>query len=295
MNTKNIFFIFLSLLFLQVSILVSKAQPTPRFVDNGDNTITDTICGLMWRKSTPSPVASPAVTWNTALEKCKELNLGGYKDWRLPTIEEWATIIDNNKQFPALVEPNPFENVIVNGPYWSLTEYTYGIDYTCNTLGCPLKAHVALLYLGYLGHQDKNKRAFIWPVRSMVKLTDVTPMPSEKEQPKIKIEEERAEVLGASDKNLLFVQQGLISEEFKLQGIEKGEQIQLQHFLRMPINKNSKAILKSKKGYTEIAVLLYEIDQKRVNLFNNNAMILELPVRVRIDAETGALIFYRQP
>jgi hypothetical protein len=295
MKTKTIIFVFFSFLLLQVYIPIPNAQSASRFVDNGDNTITDNITDLMWLKSTPSPIVSPAVTWNEALEKCKEFTAGGYNDWRLPTIEEWATIIDTKNQFPALIEPNPFENVIVSGPYWSLSEYTYGPDYTCDAFGCPLKANVALLYLGYFGHQDKNKKAFIWPVRSTVTVAVVTQTPAKKEPPTVVIVKDKAEITRLSEKGLLFVQPGLLSEEFELQGIEKQEQVQLKSYIQMPINKNSKAVLKPIKSGIEIDIFIYEIDQRRVNLFNNNAMAFNLPVRMRIEPDTGALIFYEQP
>jgi len=295
MKTKTIIFVFFSFLLLQVYIPIPNAKSASRFVDNGDNTITDNITDLMWLKSTPSPIVSPAVTWNEALEKCKEFTAGGYNDWRLPTIEEWATIIDTKNQFPALIEPNPFENVIVSGPYWSLSEYTYGPDYTCDAFGCPLKANVALLYLGYFGHQDKNKKAFIWPVRSTVTVAVVTQTPAKKEPPTVVIVKDKAEITRLSEKGLLFVQPGLLSEEFELQGIEKQEQVQLKSYIQMPINKNSKAVLKPIKSGIEIDIFIYEIDQRRVNLFNNNAMAFNLPVRMRIEPDTGALIFYEQP
>jgi hypothetical protein len=295
MKTKTIIFVFFSFLLLQVYIPIPNAKSASRFVDNGDNTITDNITDLMWLKSTPSPIVSPAVTWNEALEKCKEFTAGGYNDWRLPTIEEWATIIDTKNQFPALIEPNPFENVIVSGPYWSLSEYTYGSDYTCDAFGCPLKANVALLYLGYFGHQDKNKKAFIWPVRSTVTVAVVTQTPAKKEPPTVVIVKDKAEITRLSEKGLLFVQPGLLSEEFELQGIEKQEQVQLKSYIQMPINKNSKAVLKPIKSGIEIDIFIYEIDQRRVNLFNNNAMAFNLPVRMRIEPDTGALIFYEQP
>jgi len=296
MKTKIIISIFLSFFLLQVNNTVLHAQSTPRFLDNGDNTITDNETGLMWRKGTPSPMVSPAVTWNEALEKCEELNLGGYDDWRLPTIEEWETIIDKNNQFPALVEPNPFENVIVSSPYWSLSEYTYGPDYTCDDFGCPLSAHVTLLYLGYFGHQNKNKKAFIWPVRSTITVADTSQMVAEvEEQPIVKTYEEEPETPELAAVDLLFLQPGLLSEQFQLQGIEKQKQVQIGSYIQIPIDKTSKAIIKPLERGIEIAISIYQIDQGRINIFNNNAKVFDLPVRMRTDPETGALIFYKQP
>jgi len=241
-------------------------------------------------------MVSPAITWNEALLQCEELNLGGYKDWRLPTVEEWATIIDTDNQAPAIVEPNPFENVIVNAPYWSLSEYTFGPDYTCDALGCPLKANVALLYLGYFGHQNKDKRAFIWPVRStVITAAAVKQTPAKEKAPLAGIVKKEAVKAGLLKKGLLLIQPGLLSEEFELQGIEKQKQVRLGPYIQMSISENSKAVLKPKNAGIEIDISIYEVDQRRINLFNSNAMAFELPVRMRIEPDTGAVIFYKQP
>jgi len=296
MNIKKIIFVLFTFMSLQINTPVPNAQSAPRFVDNGDNTVTDNETFLMWRKGTPSPVVSPAVTWNEALTKCEESNLGGYRDWRLPTIEEWATLIDANNQAPALVEPNPFENVIISAPYWSSTEYTFGPDYTCDALGCPLKAKVALLYLGYFGHQNKDKKAFVWPVRSTITtVAAVTQITANQKTPIVGIVKEKAKKVTPSGKGLLFVQPELFSEEFEFQGIEKQKQVRLGPYIQMSINENSKAVLKPKNTGIKIDISIYEIDQRRVNLFNNYAMAFELPVRLRIEPDTGAMIFYKQP
>ena len=80
-----------------------------------------------------------------------------WKDWRLPKIEEWKTVIDPGRQCPALVEPNPFENIIVHMPYWSRSEMEK----------YPAHAYTVMLYRGTVNHQRKNNRAFIMPVRNV--------------------------------------------------------------------------------------------------------------------------------
>lgn len=137
-----------------------------RFVDNRDGTITDTMTSLMWIKNGWRLDFVSAVQWPEAMKKCEKFRHGGYDDWRLPTIEEWKTLLDTKKQCPALVEPNPFENMIVHMPYWSETEFIYGKEYTCSKTACPIHAYTVLLYFGKVNHQNKKKRAFILPVRS---------------------------------------------------------------------------------------------------------------------------------
>ena len=47
--------------------------------------------GLHW--SNKSPIA---MSWNDAVNYCKNLNEGGYSDWRLPNIDELRTLIQNH-------------------------------------------------------------------------------------------------------------------------------------------------------------------------------------------------------
>ena len=59
-----------------------------RFIDHSDGTATDLQTGLMW-----SPLGSPEETnWEEAVAYCRQLELSGHSDWRLPTIEELESI-----------------------------------------------------------------------------------------------------------------------------------------------------------------------------------------------------------
>jgi len=75
-------------------------------------------------------------------------------------------LIDSHKQSPALVEPNPFKNIIVHMPYWSGTEFVAGLNYTFTKIE-PLHAYAVMLYSGKISHQKKAERAFVLPVRSI--------------------------------------------------------------------------------------------------------------------------------
>ncbi len=59
------------------------------------------------------------MNWFKANQYCKKLTLGGYHDWRLPTIKELITIVDYHKHEPA-IDKNSFKNVGSNS-YWSST------------------------------------------------------------------------------------------------------------------------------------------------------------------------------
>jgi len=69
------------------------------FVDNGDGTITDRTTGLMWEQKGSENEKG----WYHAKKYVKELNkkkFAGYKDWRIPTIEELYSLLqpDTNQQ-----------------------------------------------------------------------------------------------------------------------------------------------------------------------------------------------------
>lgn len=64
----------------------------PSYRDNGDGTVTDQVTGLIWQK-TPGP----KMTWDEAMASVATFNeqgLGGYHDWRLPTIKELYSLIE---------------------------------------------------------------------------------------------------------------------------------------------------------------------------------------------------------
>jgi len=72
--------------------------------DNGDGTITDKRTGLMWQKS-----GSPrAKSWSRGEIYIKDLNrdrFAGYSDWRLPTVEELASLLERKKINGVHIDP----------------------------------------------------------------------------------------------------------------------------------------------------------------------------------------------
>ena len=135
-----------------------------RFVDNRDGTVTDNKTNLMWVKNGWRMDFFSAVDWQKAVKKCEKFKYMGYTDWRLPTIKEWESLLDKNNEYPALIEPNPFENIIVHMPYWSNTEY---FSNQTTSLSSPSRAYTVMLYYGRVSHQNIGKLAFIMPVRSI--------------------------------------------------------------------------------------------------------------------------------
>ncbi len=72
---------------------------TPRFVDNGDGTVTLPALGLMFSKATITEVD---VTQHQAEDLCRELRLAGHADWRLPTDHELLALVDRSRYNPAI-------------------------------------------------------------------------------------------------------------------------------------------------------------------------------------------------
>jgi len=81
---------------LLVLVWVSTGWAGNRFVDNGNETITDNATGLMWAKSVPSQ----KLNLSDAESYAKSSTLGGHKDWRVPTRWELDKIAS---VFPASV------------------------------------------------------------------------------------------------------------------------------------------------------------------------------------------------
>lgn len=63
----------------------------PSYTDNGDGTITDNVTGLMWQKT-----MDEKMTYQEAVQYANDSNVGGYSDWRVPSIKELFSLIDYN-------------------------------------------------------------------------------------------------------------------------------------------------------------------------------------------------------
>lgn len=67
------------------------------FTDNGNGTVTDNSTGLMWQKTDGGEM-----TFEATADYCKNLNLGGFTDWRLPTGIELFSLHFFDQINPAL-------------------------------------------------------------------------------------------------------------------------------------------------------------------------------------------------
>jgi hypothetical protein len=60
----------------------------PSYTDRGDGTVTDNVTGLMWQKD-----MGEKISYTEAFIKADTTQLGGFDDWRVPTIKELYSLI----------------------------------------------------------------------------------------------------------------------------------------------------------------------------------------------------------
>ena len=75
----------------------SKAIKDDRFIDHGDGVVLDTKTGLMWGNKDNGNDTK----WHDAKFYCENYHGGGYKDWRMPTLQELESLYDEHKIQPV--------------------------------------------------------------------------------------------------------------------------------------------------------------------------------------------------
>lgn len=71
------------------------------FVDNGDGTVLDRETGLMWQQAGSENDMNYAGA-NAYADQINEERFAGFSDWRLPTIEELASLLENQRSSNGL-------------------------------------------------------------------------------------------------------------------------------------------------------------------------------------------------
>ncbi|MBI5632218.1 MAG: DUF1566 domain-containing protein [Nitrospirae bacterium] len=157
------------------------AWPTnSRFTSNTDGTVTDNLTGLVWLKDANClesvggiAKSSGYLTWQNALTWSNNLASGkcGLSDgstsgqWRLPSREELASLVDFAYYNPALsnttgtgkwMQGNPFDNV-QSSAYWTATTFAYA-----NFANRAWYVHMSI---GSVSANYKTGGGYVWPVR----------------------------------------------------------------------------------------------------------------------------------
>jgi hypothetical protein len=123
--------------------------------------VLDRETGLVWEKS-PS---TGTFNWELAQRNCNVMATGGRLGWRLPTIQELASLVDTSVPLPGPTLPSghPFSNVqnVPQYNYWSATTIA---GFTSNAWGVNF-------YYGLVATIDgpfsvnKGQQNYFWCVR----------------------------------------------------------------------------------------------------------------------------------
>jgi hypothetical protein len=81
--------------------------------------------------------------------------VGNRKGWRLPTIQELASLVDPTQSNPALPAGHPFSNVQSSSFYWSATTFAFDAS----------GVWVERFNDGGVGPSNKSNDYFVWFVR----------------------------------------------------------------------------------------------------------------------------------
>jgi c(7)-type cytochrome triheme protein len=153
--------------------------PTQRFIDRADGTVKDRVTGLLWQrcamgqswdgdtcKNDKSKQVRSWFSWDSARSQVKHLQKNKlYTGWRLPTLDELATIIEKRCQDPTINL-----QVFPNAPAWvfwtsdellSNNEYVWRIDFKTGKKGSDLKSnfsyHLRLVKGEMFAFKTQNK------------------------------------------------------------------------------------------------------------------------------------------
>ncbi len=131
------------------------ATACPRFeLVMGGAAVLDHETGLVWEQS-PS---TGTFIWNDAQIHCNTLTTGGRLGWRLPVLQELASLVDTTVSAgtdPTLPAGHPFSNVQGNW-YWSSTTAAVAPD---------IAVWVVQFFNGSVGSFVKTDSIPVWCVR----------------------------------------------------------------------------------------------------------------------------------
>jgi hypothetical protein len=77
---------------------VAEGAPNPpSYTESADGVVTDNVTTLMWQQ-----VYQPADTLGEAQDICQVLRLGGFSDWRVPSVIELLSLADYGRFDPSI-------------------------------------------------------------------------------------------------------------------------------------------------------------------------------------------------
>ena len=135
------------------------AWPSPRYVDNGDGTVTDNLTGLIWLQNAN---CFGTTTWDNALAASDSLANGlcGLTDssltgdWRLPNARELTSLVDYGQYDPTIASGHPFTG-IQSAIYFTSTTFAFSSNLFWGVQ----------FISGYTYIETKTINYYVWPVR----------------------------------------------------------------------------------------------------------------------------------
>ncbi|MGH7180512.1 MAG: DUF1566 domain-containing protein [Nitrospiraceae bacterium] len=117
--------------------------------------VRDNSTGLVWEQY-PS---TPATDWSNARFQCVNKNVGGTRGWRLPSVVELTSMLNQQTQGATPVVPSEFTGVqLVN--YWSATTHAPTATNSNSAIALTLS-----LSDGTVGQSNKGGSGNVWCVR----------------------------------------------------------------------------------------------------------------------------------
>ena len=81
-------------------------------------TVVDHQTDLQWLKE---PSLASAYAWVDALAVCQVLDYGGHQDWRLPSLIELSSIVDESRPSGPAINTSFFSDNYAVGSFWTST------------------------------------------------------------------------------------------------------------------------------------------------------------------------------
>jgi hypothetical protein len=139
---------------------VAGGAPHPAMlIDNGDDTVTDKVTGLMWQRTVSVTTYDRA----QAQGRCERLRAGAHADWRVPSAIELASILDYDK-FESSVDPKVFPDSPLDDRYQGPPRGSFG---TTSVAGTPLAGWLVDFSFGevQLDTTERDRPTFVRCVR----------------------------------------------------------------------------------------------------------------------------------
>ncbi len=103
-----------------VRTVVSHPEPSPRY-ETTTAEVRDVATGLTWQRKAPEK----KLRFEAARAYCTQLTLGGNKNWRLPSLVELLTLVDEQATAPPLIDGTAFP-LTAREAYWSSSSFSGG-------------------------------------------------------------------------------------------------------------------------------------------------------------------------